>query len=378
MLKEILIAQYVEGMGTMKPKLSSTVSVVKNSESVLEFFKTNIRQSVRIKVNSDKIMRIVTSLDGERDVTQIASDFDVDEKTLQNLLSFLQNKGILDNVSPHEDFSDYGLYRRVIHFLSEYSSSHEQLLRMWNNIRNSNVLIVGLGAVGTWLSCNLIQSGLKNISLMDGDIVDISNLHRQFGFCEDDIGKLKVDVLAERLQSYSSSITINKIPHYLTEESLHYFDNTHIDLIINCADKPNVDTTSLWIGEYAMKHGIPHIIGGGYNMHISLIGQTVIPGKTSCIMCFQKTLEEENTIDTTKVKKLSVKNRKIGSFGPMCSLIASMTGMEALKILSKEISPSNINRRGEFDIYSMSIKYQKYERRDDCEWCGKNGKYYRS
>ena len=73
-----------------------------------------------------------------------------------------------------------------------------------------------------------------------------------------------------------------------------------------------------------------------------------------------------------------MKNRKVGSFGPMCSMIASMVGMEAMKVLSGDIQPSNINRRGEFDIYSMDTKYKNYARRDDCEWCGKNGKYYRT
>ena len=60
----------------------------------------------------------------------------------------------------------------------------------------------------------------------------------------------------------------------------------------------------------------------------------------------------------------------------MCSMIASMVGMEAIKVLSGDIIPSNLNRRGEFDIYNMDIKYKTFNRRDDCEWCGKLGKYY--
>ena len=58
-------------------------------------------------------------------------------------------KGILDNVEPKSDFAYYKKYRRVIHFLSEYSISHEHLLQMWNNINTATVLIIGLGAVGT-------------------------------------------------------------------------------------------------------------------------------------------------------------------------------------------------------------------------------------
>lgn len=159
----------------------------------------------------------------------------------------------------------------------------------------------------------------------------------------------------------------------MDDNSITFFDQFDLDLIVNCADKPTVDITSLIVGKYAMKRNVPHIIGGGYNFHLSLIGQTVLPFETACVKCFEKTLNETNFIDSNRVKKLAVKNRKIGSFGPMCSIIASFIGMETIKILSGCTRPSNINRRGELDIYSMNVKYKEFNRRDDCEWCGKNG-----
>lgn len=193
-----------------------------------------------------------------------------------------------------------------------------------------------------------------------------------------DIGLKKADVLEKRLKEYATDINITKCYDFLDENTLNQFDDTDIDLIINCADKPTVDMTSLWIGEYGMKRNIPHIVGGGYNLHLSLIGQTVMPNKSACVKCFQMQLEAQNKIDPNRVKKLAVKNRKVGSFGPMCSMIASMIGMEAIKILSGCTIPTNINRRGEFDIYSMDITYNEFSRRVDCEWCGKKGRYYNS
>lgn len=360
----------------MKPKLSSTISVVKISDSILEFFKTCTREQVYIKVQNDQILEIASHLDGSKTIEELSKLYNIKPSDFEKLMDFLMKKGILDNADPKEDFSEYEKYRRVIHFLSEHSTSHNNLVEMWDNITNATVLIVGLGAVGSWVACNLAESGVKNFILMDADVVDITNLHRQFSYTEDDLGKYKTDVLETRLQAYDKNIKVVKLNSFIDENSLNQLNEYNIDLMINCADKPNVDTTSLWIGEYGMKRDIPHIIGGGYNLHLSLIGQTIIPGKCACVMCFQKQLEEENKIDSSKVKKLMVQNRKVGSFAPMCSMIASMIGMEAIKVLSKNIIPANINRRGEFDIYSMDIQYKKYERRDDCEWCGKTGKYY--
>lgn len=358
------------------PRLNSTVSVIKINDAILEFFKSNTRQQVRIKVVDDSILKIVCGLDGLKSIAEIADEHTVSIDELSSLLKFLRSKGILDNVTPSEDFDKYDKFRRCIQLLADFSVSHEQLVKMWDNIQNARVMIVGMGAVGSWVAANLAQSGVENFILLDADEVEISNLHRQFGYLESDIGRRKVDAVADKIKEYNHEIKVTKVFKFLNATILSEFDDGKIDLIINCADEPNVDTTSLWIGEYSMIRGIPHIVGGGYNLHSSLIGQSVIPGKTACVKCFQKKLEEENTIDSNRVKKLAVSNRKVGSFGPMCSIIASMVGMEAIKILSKEIAPANKNRRGEFDIYSMDITYKIFERRDDCEWCGKEGLYY--
>lgn len=359
-----------------KPKLRSSVSVVKLENNIVEFFLTNTRQQVRIKVNNDKIVDLILQLDGTLTIDELMAKYNMDNETKEyfiKFLKYLESKSIIkDNINAVED---YEKFRRVLNFLEDFSSCENDLINMWSNIRNSNIVVIGLGAVGTWVSCLMVQSGVRNFTLIDNDKVEISNLHRQFGYGESQIGMLKTYALETRLKEYSGDVNVKKINRFLDEKILEEVITEPIDLIINCADKPNVDITSMWVGEYCMKHNIPHIIGGGYNLHISLMGQTILPFRSACVKCFEKGLEELNNIDTTNLKKFTVKNRKIGSFGPMCSIIASMTAMEAIKVLSKKIEPSNLNRRGEFSIYNMNINYHTINKYDDCPWCGKNGIY---
>lgn len=354
-------------------KLRSSVSVIDNGEGVLEFFKTSTRKAIRIKTNSDLIKRIVLRLDGNTSVSELANEFGISEESeeLSNLFSYLKRKAILSNDEKIVNCAEYTRFRRVIHFLEDYSESDEDLIAMWKSIRNSHVLIVGIGAVGSWVAINLAQSGVLNFTIMDNDCVDYSNLHRQYGFKECDVGRKKTDVLAERLKEFDKDIKVKGVNEFLDEKTLYSLEDKY-DLVINCADKPTVDQTSLWIGEYCMKKLIPHIVGGGYNLHLSLVGQTIIPYKTACAKCFERQLEQINRIDGYNIKKLQIKNRKIGSFGPMCTIIASMIGMEAIKVLTKKIPPKNINRRGEFDINDMSLTYKDFAKLDECEWCGKN------
>lgn len=360
-----------------KPKLRSSVSVVSLNNNIVEFFLTNTRQQVRIKINNKKILDLILEMDGELTFDEIVKKYEMDTETKKyflTLLKYLENKAIIRDVNC-ELPNDYNQYRRVINFIDDYSTCSEETVEMWNNIRNSHVVIVGLGAVGSWVSSLLVQNGIQNLTLIDNDTVDITNLHRQFGFPESDIGLLKTDVTERRLKEFNEKVKVKKINELLDKELLDKLIDDNVDLIINCADQPNVDTTSLWVGEYCMKNDIPHIIGGGYNLHISLIGQTVIPFESACVKCFEKELNKINEIDVEKLRKLSIKNRKIGSFGPMCSIIASMIAMEAVKVLSKKITPANLNRRGEFNIYDMNIKYHNISKDNECEWCGKNGKY---
>lgn len=209
----------------MNPKLGSAVSVVKISDSVLEFFKSNTREQVRIRVVDDMILDIVNHLDGTLTINQITKQYDVEKESLVHLLKFLEAKGILDNANPHEDFHDYERFRRPINFLNDYSTSHNQLVAMWENIQNSCVLIIGLGAVGTWTACNLAQSGVKMFILLDPDIVDITNLHRQFGFEESSVGKYKVDVLEMKLKQYNPEINVQKCIESLNQGTLQQFDD---------------------------------------------------------------------------------------------------------------------------------------------------------
>lgn len=360
-----------------KPKLRSSVSVVSLKNDIIEFFLTNTRQQVRIKMKSKKILELILELDGTLTINEIITKYNINDQTKKYLIDFLkylEGKGIIKD-NNNDIFKEYSKFRRIVNFIEDFSSSTMETEKMWNNVRNSHVVIIGLGAVGSWVSSLLVQNGVKNFTLIDKDVVDITNLHRQFGFSESDVGLLKTDVIEKRLKEFDENVVVNKINKFLDESLLYTEIDYKVNLIINCADKPNVDITSLWVGKYCMENNLPHIIGGGYNLHLSLIGQTIIPFKTACVKCFEKELKRINEIDTRSLRKLNIKNRKIGSFGPMCSIIASMIAMEAIKVLTQKIMPSNINRRGEFSIYNMDIKYHNISKDDNCEWCGKKGIY---
>ena len=69
----------------MNPILSSSVSVIKINENILEFFKSNTRQQVRIKINEGIIADIISSLDGTKSIEEISDRYGVDIEQLKKL-----------------------------------------------------------------------------------------------------------------------------------------------------------------------------------------------------------------------------------------------------------------------------------------------------
>ena len=75
----------------------------------------------------------------------------------------------------------------------------------------AHVLIVGVGGLGSPLSLFLAGAGVGEITIIDSDVVSLSNLHRQILFQESDLSKPKVEAAYQQLQNLNSEITLNMV-----------------------------------------------------------------------------------------------------------------------------------------------------------------------
>jgi adenylyltransferase/sulfurtransferase len=83
-------------------------------------------------------------------------------------------------------------------------------------LRAASVLIVGVGGLGCPVAQYLVAAGVGTLGLIDNDLVDITNLHRQILFTENDLGKPKAEVAKEFLQKIDSKTEIHAYPERLT------------------------------------------------------------------------------------------------------------------------------------------------------------------
>ena len=104
-------------------------------------------------------------------------------------------------------------------------------------LQSANILIVGLGGVGSFAAEFLVRSGIENLTIVDGDTVDITNINRQLPALNSTIGKNKTDVVAERILDINPEINLKKINEFLEPERMEeILTQEKFDYVLDCID----------------------------------------------------------------------------------------------------------------------------------------------
>lgn len=103
-------------------------------------------------------------------------------------------------------------------------------------LRSKRVIIFGVGGVGSWCAESLIRSGIRQLTIVDSDVVCESNINRQLMATTKTIGQAKVDVLRERLLSINPNAEITALQQVFNEETADSFHMDNYDYVIDAID----------------------------------------------------------------------------------------------------------------------------------------------
>ena len=180
----------------------------------------------------------------------------------------------------------------------------------------ARVVVVGVGALGSLITEQLVRAGVGTVRLVDRDLVERSNLQRQVLYTEADIGRPKAAVAGERLQAINSDILIEALIADFTPANAEQLAGG-CDLLIDGTD--NLETRYL-LNDLAVGSSRPWIYGGC----VGSFGQSalVVPGRTPCLRCLFPDPPPADALPTCDTA---------GVLGPAVHLIASLESTAALK-----------------------------------------------
>ena len=103
------------------------------------------------------------------------------------------------------------------------------------DIKNKKILVVGVGGVGSYTVESLVRCGIGSITIIDNDIIDITNLNRQLMTTTDNVGESKVEVLKNRIFSINPECSVNAINAFLDENNIDSIVNDY-DYVVDACD----------------------------------------------------------------------------------------------------------------------------------------------
>lgn len=161
-------------------------------------------------------------------------------------------------------------------------------------LKNSSVAVFGIGGVGSYAVESLVRSGVGCVYIYDNDTIALSNINRQIMADDTTVGRLKTEVMAERLKKINPEARVIENPIFITPET--EIDFLKFDYIIDAVD--NV-TAKLFLIEKAKEYNIPiiSVMGTGNKLDTTRL-------KISDI-------EKTNTCPLAKVMRLEIKRRGI-------------------------------------------------------------------
>ena len=176
-------------------------------------------------------------------------------------------------------------------------------------IIDAKILIIGVGGLGSPVALYLASSGVQNIGIADHDKVDISNLHRQILFNEEDVKKFKVDVAEKRLKKINSKIKIKKFCTKIDSNNINKIAKGY-DLIIDGTDSFR---SKLLINDYCAKNKKILITGAisKFDGHVFVFNFK--NKKSPCLRCFMPEAPETDMLDCQSEGVLATLAGMIGS-----------------------------------------------------------------
>ncbi len=219
-------------------------------------------------------------------------------------------------------------------------------------LKHSTATVVGAGGLGTPILQRLVSMGVGNIRVVDRDTIDLTNLHRQILYRDEDVGEPKVEVAAKRLREMNASCKVQAIPASVNHTSAPSIVEGS-DVVIDALDSVSARYA---LNVACVDQSVPFVTGGA----VGVSGQvfSVMPD-SACYNCVFPGLSDE------MVPSCGIE----GVHPAILGMISSIEVAEAISVMTGN-PPALRNRILHVDMSSMAFTHTGVERVQECGVCG--------
>jgi len=221
-------------------------------------------------------------------------------------------------------------------------------------IAKARVLIVGAGGLGAPAALYLAAAGIGTLGLVDGDTVDLSNLHRQVIHHTDDLGRSKVESARQKIAALNPDVRVATAPVALDANNAVALFSEY-DVVIDGTD---TFPAKFLINDAAFFTKRPLVHGGILRFEGQMF--TIMPGRSACYRCIFPEPPPAGLVPSC---------REAGVMGPLAGVIGMLQATEALKIVLG-IGQTLTNRILKYDGLRTQFRTVSVRKNTQCPLCG--------
>lgn len=168
-------------------------------------------------------------------------------------------------------------------------------------LQKKHVLVIGLGGVGSFAAEFICRSGVGEMTIVDGDVVDPTNRNRQLPALATNHGVGKAEIMAERLMAINPHLKLHTINSFLTPEKCREILATPYDYVMDCIDSVMPKITLL---STALEKNIPIVssMGAGGKMDPTRLRVTYLPDTYQCVFASYVRKRLNKLVNAQKIK----------------------------------------------------------------------------
>lgn len=236
--------------------------------------------------------------------------------------------------------------------------SRQLLMEEWTGaaqerLREASVIVVGAGALGCPVASYLAAAGVGRLGIVDGDRVELSNLHRQPLHFTPDLGASKAESAAAKLGLLNPEVAADPYPADVEEANAEAII-AGSDLVVDCTD--SFESRYL-VNDACCTQGVPLVeagVGGFDGLVIS-----IRPGVSACYRC---------AFPSPPPPEARRGCREAGVLGAMAGIVGSIQALEALKLLA-DVGEPLLDTILQIDGRTLALTHVGTARRDGCPAC---------
>lgn len=273
----------------------------------------------------------------------------------EEYLNTINELRLIEYISPQQLISEYSAERwsRNIEFFNSVLPLDKNKYAPQKKLQDSHVVVLGCGGLGSHLILELAALGVGNLTLVDCDNIELSNLNRQILYTERDIGSKKVLTAKRNIENFNTQIKVSAIEKRIESCSTIESIIAGHDLVICVADKPR-NSMIKWLNAACCHLKIP-FINGGLDIRRAVF-YSVIPGVSGCTECWKNSLSPElrGIVDEDNARQVDY-SAPAPALSALVAVTAGVMVCEAINLLTSLQSPLLINNLKCFNFDTLSI-----------------------